>query len=139
MYTYNLFCYGHQLSKDKELNNLLWSYDIYFPKKINGKDFEVHFPYHGGQVRGDCLSCIFGTVITDDDQNNLFVDTIRNSKESDYLDDYNQYLSDLFQELDNDIQNCSDDEKDEYVNLVNRLKDFIKNNKPDFYCVEASS
>lgn len=100
MYTFNLFCFGHQLEKNPELNNLLCEMDLDFSATINGKRFEVDFPYHGGKCRGDVYSCVFGTIITDDDQNILFVDTIRNSKESDYLDDYNQFLDQLFKVLD---------------------------------------
>jgi hypothetical protein len=139
MYTFNLFCFGHQLSKNPELNNLLNEYDLEFHTTINGKRFEVDFPYHGGQCRGDVYSCVFGTIITDDDQNIMYVDTIRNAKESDYLDDYNQFLDQLFKGLDDDIQNCGIHEKEEFKNIVTKLKDFIANNEPEFYCVEASS
>lgn len=30
MYTYNLLCFGHQLSKDPVLNNNLWEIDCDF-------------------------------------------------------------------------------------------------------------
>lgn len=139
MYTFNNFCFGHKLAKDKELNNLVHEYDLAFSTVINGKNFEIDFPYHGGQVRGDCYSCIFGTVITDDDQNNQYIDTVRSVKESDYLTDYQQFINELILSLEADITNCSDDELDDYQDFVNRLKEFIHNNKPEFYSVEASS
>jgi len=145
MYTFNYFCFGHQLAKDPALNNLLNEYDMEFRKTINGKEFQVYFPYHGGQVRGDIYSCVFGTIITDDDQNILYVDTIRNSKESDYLSDYNKFIESLLIELNHQLSEYPtsdpeiDKEIEEYESVVVKLKEFLKNNKPDFYCVEASS
>ena len=71
MYTYNILCFGHELSANKELNNFLLMYDVEFFDVIKGNEWQVSFPYHGGQVKGDTHSCVFGTIITDDDDNPL--------------------------------------------------------------------
>ena len=139
MYTFNEFCFGHKLSKNKELNNALDEIGFEFSTIINNRRYQIYFPYHGGQVRGDCYSCIFGTSITDDDQNDSYTDTVRNAKESDYLTDYNQFINELVLDLESDIENCHSDELEEYTDLVNHLKSFILNNKPEFYSVECSS
>lgn len=100
MYTFSYFCFGHELSVDKELNNSLNDMlDLSFSRTINGKKFEAFFPYHGGQVKGDCYSCVFGIIITDSYNNKQFLKTIRACKESDYINDYNQFIVALISEL----------------------------------------
>lgn len=134
MYTYNLYCFGHQLSSDKELNNLLHDNDLEFSKKIGNREWEVDFPYHGGQVRGDCYSCVFGTIITDDDNNTDYINEIRKSNEEDYIKDYKSFLSILLDELDNYIKLEPELEK-----VISKLKEFLDKNKPTFYSVQVSS
>lgn len=131
MYTFNLFCFGHELAQDPELNNLLNEYDFDLRHKINGRQFEVNFPYHGGQCRGDVYSCVFGIQISDSDFNPNFVKEIRSAKYEDYIDDYNQFIEWLKSEI-----TTWDDEVTE---VVQRLITFLDTNKPDFYSVEASS
>ncbi len=140
MYTYTIFCFGHQMSNNEELNNKLADFDIEFGKKINNRKWEIDFPYHGGQVAGDCQSCIFGTQISVSDSNPYFVNEVRGAKESDYIDDYNIFLQELFSDLDNNIQYVLEtDEETEYKELIDELKKFCSENKADFYSVEASS
>ena len=139
MYTFNYLCFGHDLSKDKNLNNSLRDYDVEFNTIINGKEYQIDFPYHGGQVSGDCYSCVFGTIISDDDNNPSYIRDIRNAKESDYINDYNKFIDILIKELDEDVKNASVHEKELYIDLVNDLKKFLKSNNPEFYSVEASS
>lgn len=133
MYTYNLVCYGHELSLDPVLNNLLRELDLEISTKINNKKWEIDFPYHGGQCMGDVYSCVFGTIITDDDNPNL-IDEIRNLKEEDYAYDYDTFLEFVF----NEIENLMETET-EFIEVFNRLNEFIHNNKPNFYQVEVSS
>ena len=135
MYTFNLFCFGHRLAKNKELNNSLHDWCIEFNKTINGKNFEVSFPYHGGQVRNDCYSCVFGIIISDDD-NPDYVNNIKSVNELDYLNDYNEFLRIFFHEFESDTY--AEHEK-EILEVVKRLKKFIIENKPEFYTVEISS
>ena len=92
MYVINNFVYGHDISVNEKLNNMLCEFDLEFSKYVNGKDFEVSFPYHGGQVSGDVLSVIFGTIITSDDGNKNFSKEIRNAKTEDYEEDYKVFL-----------------------------------------------
>lgn len=134
MYTFNIFCFGHDLSKDPKLNNLVHDYDMELVRIINNKRFEIKFPYHGGQCYGDTYSCIFGHEITDDDDKKEFLNTIRNSKKEDYIDDYNEFIVWVKSEI-------SDwKEKDlEISEVVDKLINFIDTNDPDFYIVEASS
>lgn len=134
MYTYNLYCFGHKLSEDKELNNLLSEYDIEFSRKIKDRIWAVDFPYHGGKVRGDCYSCVFGTIITDDDNNDDYINEIKNSTEKDFIVDYNEFLSILLSELEKEVES-----EKEFSSVVSRLKTFLEKNSPTFYSVQVSS
>ena len=134
MYTFNLFIYGIQMSENPDINNLLHSCDAEFSTKINGKRWEVNFPYHGGQCRGDVYSCIFGIQISDDDRNPNYVSAIRNSKEEDYIEDFKIFLDQYISYLD---QNFGTDP--EFDSDMKKIIDFIRNQKPCFYSVEASS
>lgn len=130
MYTYNLFCYGHNLSKNPILNNLAWEYDVYFNEKINNIKFKLDFPYHGGKVKGDTYSCVFGTEITDDDNNPSYIDTVKNSNVNDYKNSYDEFLKLVIKGLEDDalLENDTD-----FTNFVNDFKNFINNNEPCFY------
>ena len=133
MYTFNLFCFGLDLSIDEELNNNLWACDAQFNTKINGKEWEVDFPYHGGQCKGDVYSCVFGTIVSDSDNNSDFISDIRSAKEEDYIADYTKFI-DIF------LNRLREDESDpEIKEIIESLESFIKSNKPCFYSVEASS
>ena len=136
MYTYNIFCFGHELAKNKELNNLLDEFDLEFKCKIGDKIWEIYFPYHGGQVDGDTLSCIFGCKISHNDRNPNWLKTIRGAKKEDYIFDYGIFLKKLFTELESP-ENLGIEE--EYDNLVDSLREWVYNNEPDFYMIEASS
>lgn len=136
MYTYNLFVFGHDVSKDKEINNLIWECDLEFRKTINGKKFEVSFPYHGGIVKGDTYAVLFGVYITDDDHNSNYVSEVRNAKEEDYINDYNQFLKEFIDNL-TDFENGlagTEDETD-----LKPLLDYLNNTKPEFYNLQVSS
>lgn len=141
MYTFNLYCFGHDMSKNKKLNNELWSFDVYFNVKIDDIKWEIDFPYHGGKVRGDCYSCVFGTIITDDDNNPDFISTVRHSLESYYIDTYNKFLSHVFDGLESDYDSLpeGDDEKELFGKLIEDLREFTSKNEPGFYSVEVSS
>ena len=138
MYTYNIFCFGHELSKDKELNNLLREWDIELEEKIDKRIWEIDFPYHGGQVRGDISSCVFGTVITTDDRNPNYINIVRKAKEEDYIDDYNKFLSVVIDRIEENVELVEEPELD-FEELITKLKSFLKENKPRFYSVEVSS
>ena len=134
MYVINNFVFGHKLSDNKELNNTLCDYGIEYHKNINGKKFEVEFPYHGGRVNGDTYSCIFGMLITADDGNNDYIKEIRNSKEEDYLTNYNSFLESFIVML-----NENKGQESDYDAFVEKLIVFLKNTEPKFYSVESSS
>ena len=138
MYTYNIFCFGHELSKDKELNNLLREWDIEFEEKIDKRIWEIDFPYHGGKVRGDISSCVFGTVITTDDRNPNYINIVRKAKEEDYIDDYNKFLNVVIARIEENVELREESELD-FEELITKLKSFLKENKPKFYSVEVSS
>lgn len=136
MYTFNYFCFGHKLSNNKELNNELQNWDFSYKKIINNRKFELYFPYHGGQVLGDTYSCVLGIIISSDESNPNYINEIRNAKESDYLDDYNLFLSDMLKDFDSD--NYAEFEI-EVLETIAKFKDFLTKNNPEFYHVEASS
>lgn len=134
MYTYNLFIFGHNLSLNKELNNMVHDFDFSFQKTINKKRFELDTPYHGGTLPGDIYPVSFGHTITDDDQNPNFVGEVRNAKEENYINDYNEFIKSLKEDLIAD-KNVEAD----YDKLVDTFISFIDNNKPGFYSIEVSS
>jgi hypothetical protein len=134
MYIINNFVYGHKMAEHKELNNELWQFELEFRKVINGKRYEVDFPYHGGQIRGDVISVIFGTVITDDDGNSDYSKEIRLAKEEDYEKEYQIFLEAYIEDL-----NANKGEESDYDQFVEKLIPFLRATKPDFYTVESSS
>ena len=134
MYTYNLYIYGHKIDEDPELNSDITHFFDGFNKVIDGKEFEVSSPYHGGRVRGDIFPVIFGHIITDDDHNTYLIDTIRNFKEEDYEKSYSKFIDELMKDI-----NSEKGTDDEYDLIVDRLQKFISNNKPQLYSVEVSS
>ncbi len=147
MYTYNIFCFGHEMALNKELNNFLRYYEMEFFDTIKGKEWQIDFPYHGGQVKDDTYSCVFGTIITDDDNNPNYVNEIRNAKEENYLADYETFLDKLLTQCEDDVIHMNEtfssleeiEYREAYKQLIDELKEFTKNNKPTFYSIEASS
>lgn len=136
MYTFNYYVYGHKMSANSELNNELWEFDPEFSQTINGKYYEVNFPYHGGQVNGDVLSCVFGTTVTDDDQNPNLINEIRNFNEDDYKNDYLDFLQNFKNNLN---ANLGVPGEEDYDLFVNKLISFLDSTDPELYSVEASS
>ena len=134
MYTYNIFVFGHDLSKNKDLNNSMEELCGGAQYIINGKKFKINRPYHGGQVRGDTFSVIFGIEITDDDDNPNYINKIKKSKKENYIEDYNLFINKLKEDCNKEmgVDNW-------YDKMVKELFEFIDNNEPDFYTVEASS
>ena len=130
MYTFNYFRFGHKMSRNKELNNLLHDYDLEFSKVINGKKFEISFLYNGSQVSGNIYSVIFGISITDDDQNPNYIDEVRRANSSDYEVEYQQFLDEYVDWIKSDGSN---------IELANLLLNYLNSNKPEFYSVQGSS
>lgn len=134
MYIINEFVFGHEMAKDKKLNNLLAEYDLEFSKYIGTKKFVVDFPYHGGQTNISTKSCIFGIKITDDDHNKKYIQQIKSAKEQDYLPAYEEFLKSYIEHV---KENYGSDL--EYDGFVDKLIKFLNENKPKFYSVESSS
>lgn len=144
MYTYDIFCYGHDLSKDPELVNDLNEYDIQFrtdvpihgnkPIQVSSdtRRFELDFPYHGDMF--DPPPCVCGIEITSSDGNKGFNKEVRGANESDYEESYQVFLERLFPHLDQYLQYGGGIE-----NIIGRLRTFVEENDPEFYTVEASS
>lgn len=136
MYTFNVLCYGHKMSVNKELNNFIHDYDLVYDSKIDGKNYEVSTPYHGGQCAGDLYSTVFGIQITDDDGNPNYVDEVRAIKESDYTESYNKFVLEYIEDMKSLIEDEEfSDEKETLLELV----DFLINTEPSLYSVELSS
>lgn len=141
MYTYNYFCFGHDLSKDKNLIDRLYEWDIDHSKMINGNEYTLRFHYHGGKCGDDPHSCVLGVVITDDDNNSNYINEVRNVREVQYVLDYIEFINDLFTIL---KQDCDSDafegnDKEDFKKLVDDLSVFLRDNVPGFYTVEVSS
>lgn len=157
MYTFNIYVYGHDFSQNKELNNGLSEiYDMEFTDKVILKgrevEFEVDFPYHGGQVAGDVYSCVFGYVITDDDVYEpkgraSYINDIKNFNENTYYDHYMVFVDHFKKEFEEIITELDQDprfkqtKKDKEFNqeFKKKLFDFLDNTQPTLYSVEASS
>ena len=132
-----MFCYGINTSVNEVLNNFIADYDLEFSKKVNKINYEVSTPYHGGQCSGDIYSVVFGTYITDDDNNPDYIKTIRTSNEEDYKESFDIFKSEYIDELKSILESDSFDEEE--TKLFNELIIFIENEEPSFYDVEASS
>lgn len=135
MYIIKNFFFGHNLSINKELNNLVWEFDVYFNRTINNKQFVIETPYHGGQVDGDTLSIFCGINITDDDGNDLFLDIIQSSKKEDYEQEYNVFINQVIDEILLD----KEDGLPDYNEFADKFVKFLKETTPEFYFVESSS
>jgi hypothetical protein len=124
------------MSVNKELNNFIHDYDLVYDSKIDGKNYEVSTPYHGGQCAGDLYSTVFGIQITDDDGNPNYVDEVRAIKESDYTESYNKFVLEYIEDMKSLIEDEEfSDEKETLLELV----DFLINTEPSLYSVELSS
>jgi hypothetical protein len=150
MYTYNLFCCGIDLTKKENLANHIEEI-CEFEMKINGKSYELTTPYQGGLVSGDVFPIVFGTIITDDDHNKEYTNEIRNAKESDYKEEYENFVKVLVNEIKNDnllsdkeIESVDNNvEQKEYIEDIikksNQLIDYIEKTEPHFYTMQVSS
>lgn len=130
MYTYNILVYGHDISNNPELNNQLVDYDLEF----YSDGYEVDFPYHGGQVRGDVYSVVFGEYITDNDGNPNYITKVREVKEEDHKEGYLKFVEKYKNYLleDKGVE-------DDYDEFVDKLVEYLDKTEPCFYSVEASS
>ena len=133
MYTYNLFCFGHNLDKDEKLKEDIHEFDIAFNKKIGNHKYELSFPYHGG---ADSPPCVLGTQITDDDGNSNYIAEVRLAKESDYINDYNLFVEHMIKGLGEDMIAEPDED---FKRVAEGFKSFLQNTKPEFYSVQVSS
>jgi hypothetical protein len=123
------------MAVNRELNNFIHEYDLVYDSKIDGEQYEVSTPYHGGQCAGDLYSTVFGIQITDDDSNPNYVDEVRAFKESDYKESYNKFVIEYIDVLKSFIED--DEFLDERETLL-ELVDFL-NTEPSLYSVELSS
>ncbi len=133
MYTYNIFCFGHQLEKNPDITDLVYELDLVFKYRVGDLKYSVEFPYHGGKCDGDIYSIIFGVEITDNDFNPDFIDQVRNAKEEDYKEGYNLFLDEYKKYL----NDCITDDEDEVQ--IKNIIEFLDNYDPKFYSVEVSS
>lgn len=131
MLIYNIFCFGHRIADNEKLNNLLFEFDLEISKKINNKKWEISFPHHSIQISG-AYSCLFGTEITSDYNNPNFINIVRLSDVNNYLHDYNLFLSQVISNFESIAKL-----EPEFKQVVDILKEFIENNKADFYLVEV--
>lgn len=109
MYTFKMYCYGINTSVNEVLNNFIADYDLEFSKNVNKINYEVSTPYHGGQCSGDVYSVVFGTYITDDDNNPDYIKTIRTSNEEDYKESFDIFKSEYIDELKSILESDSFD------------------------------
>jgi len=131
MYTYNLFIYGHDLLQDEDLLDDISGFEFHFIRVIDGKKFEVSTRYHGGSKYEPM---VLGTEITDTDNNPGFVNEVRMANETDYAENYAEFIRLFKSELESERGADS-----EYDSAVDRLLKFIDSTKPGFYLLEVSS
>lgn len=137
MYTYHNFVYGHQLANQPKLNNQVYEFDLYFRYGAGSRQYMIDMPYHGGQVRGDIHSIIWGCHITDDDQNEYYLDEVRAVTKEDYHPGYVLFLTALKEDL-LSPENYQIGEP-EYDQFVEELISYLDSTEPEFYTVEVSS
>ncbi len=142
MYTFNNFCYGINTSVNPELNNFISDSDLVYKNKINGIQYEVSSPYHGGKCLGDVYSVIMGTIITQDDDPE-YTNEVRTADENDYREHFKKFIEEYLVELDLISEEWNgwngNGEYDDGIVMIEELKEFIKNAIPGFYIVELSS
>lgn len=137
MYIINNLMYGHNFSKNKELSDLLYEYDVYETQSKGSIEYKVQLPYHGGQVAGDIPSVMFGAFITDDDGNPSYVKELREAKEETYKEGYQEFVQYFLTAMKGSVEQDPSDE--EYNEFVEKLERFLSENEPEFYSVESSS
>lgn len=141
MYIINNLMYGHNLSENRELSELIWEYDVDFKREKNGVCYRVHRPYHGGQVADEIPSIMFGAEITDDDGNRDYIKQAREAKEETYQKDYQEFVQEFLTDLKANVgldEDYADDEED-YSKFVEKMEKFLSENEPEIYSVESSS
>ena len=119
------------MSNNPKLNNFIYDMDLTF----SYNDCVVSKPYHGGQILDDIYSIVFGIEIACDDDNPDYISTVRNAKEEDYIQPYNEFLKEYFLDLKN--ADCYGDGID--AQWTGELIEYLENTNPCFYSVEASS
>lgn len=134
MYNYKILCFGHNLNKNLELVERL--YGIGFETNID--DHFIYFPYNGSS---STVPIIFGLIITTDDDGD-YIQIIRNFNENEYLEKYNNFITELKSEITLDIDYI--DNMDDYgdygvKDILQKLLIFIDNNKPELYIVKATT
>lgn len=135
MYTYNLFIFGHKMSRNKKLNNFISDVDIEFSEKIGKNRYECTTPYHGGVTSGMTYPVLFGTQITDDDDNPNYIDEVRVANKDNYINEYNQFLAE-FKKVAITLKEELDEEDKP---IIDELIQFFDSNDPEFYSLQVSS
>jgi hypothetical protein len=152
MYTFDILCYGHNFSKDREVSILLcdvmasecFRYDRQSDKIVrNSKDspkilYEVDFPYHGGQTSSDTPSICFGVCVTTSESNPDYTKEVRSAKEEIYSQGYGKFVAAfkrfLLEEYHEHFCDCSLSTEE-----IDPIIAFLDSNEPCFYSVEASN
>lgn len=145
MYTFDIFCYGHDFSKDSKVSTLFadimcsdsFYYNQQSDKIVRKLDnppeilYEVYFPYHGGQT-STCSIC-FGVCIATSEANSDYTREVRSAKKKDYSEVYEKFVA-AFKRYLNEIYS-------EFASAeeIKPIIEFLDSNKPCFYSVEASS
>lgn len=137
MYIINNFVYGHRMFRSPALNNEMVENELSFRTNVNGKIYEVDFPYHGGQVDGDIYSVIMGHLITSDDGNENYTDemiaVIQN--ENEYREEYNIFLKRYIENIEGGRGGYGEN----YDSVLDDLIEYLNNTEPEFYTVQSSS
>lgn len=141
MYIINNLMYGHDLSKNKELSDLIYEYDVDFRWTKNGVQYTVEMPYHGGQVAGDCPSIFFGAWIANDDGNKNYVKEVREAKEETYKADYQEFVQEFLIDMKSSLEEFLELEgsNGEAAKFIQEVEKFLSENEPEIYSVESSS
>jgi hypothetical protein len=131
MYVSNQFIYGHKLSIDPNLNDNVGHevMNYSFTKEVNGKLFSVEEQYYGDGF--DPYSILFGCRISDDNMID-YISDIRNAKESNYANDYREFLKFLKEDLKEKRKNNRD-----IRGVIDDLLEFIKTHDPMFYSIRV--
>lgn len=152
MYTFDIFCYGHNFSKDREVSRLLcdvmasecFHYNQQSDKIVRNLAsspkilYEVDFPYHGGQTSSDTPSICFGVCVTTSESNPDYIREVRDAKEETYSQDYGKFVAAFKRFLSEEYHEHFSDSSLS-AEEINPIIAFLDSNEPCFYNVEASS
>jgi hypothetical protein len=133
MYTYNVFIYGHDLSKNDVGRYLVEQLDYYFSWGKGDNTYVLSTNYRGSAPK---TPISFGIEISDDDDNPSFLKTVRNADALIYKKEYEEFIYALKKEL---LTDADVNDDPELMDTVIKFMTYLDTTEPEFYLLKCSS